>query len=137
MLRVPAENIIQLPLGIPGFDQARSFVLLDHRPGSIFHWLQSVDLPELAFVVIDPLGVDADYPVDNVHRGLTFLRLDPTEEVMLLVICTVPAAPSEPTANMLAPIGIGVQSRRGAQVVLHDTKYKARQPFLQATKAEK
>ena len=117
-------------MGIPGFGQAREFVLLDHRPGSIFRWLQSLDEPSLAFVVVDPLMIDPEYPLDSVRRGLGFLELAEDEDLIVLGICTVPGAPHSPTVNMMAPIGIGLDSRLGAQVVLHDTNYNSRTQFL-------
>ncbi|TPV95508.1 MAG: flagellar assembly protein FliW [Myxococcales bacterium FL481] len=119
-----------MPLGIPGFVQAQEFFLLDHRPGSMFRWLQCVNLPELAFVVVDPLTAIPDYPVDLVRRSVNFLDLDPDEDMIVLAICTVPPAPEPPTLNLLAPIGIGLTSRRGAQVVLHETGFGPREEFL-------
>lgn len=121
-----------MPLGIPGFASAQQFILLDHRPGSMFRWLQSVDIPELAFVVIDPLTAAPDYPVDLVRRSVSFLELDPDEDMIVLAICTVPPAPEPPTVNLLAPIGIGLSSRKGAQVVLHETTYGPRVEFLRS-----
>jgi flagellar assembly factor FliW len=116
-----------MPLGLPGFAQARTFVLLDHRPGSVFRWLQATDHPEIAFVVLDPLLFVPDYPVESVRRATGFLGIDPDEEIFVLAICTVPPAPGEPTANFLAPIGIGRTCRRGAQVVLHDSGFDSRE----------
>jgi flagellar assembly factor FliW len=66
-----------------------------------------------------------------VKKSLDFLGLPDNEELAVVVICTVPPAPAEPTANFMAPIGIGLDSRRGAQVVLHDTPYQPREPFLE------
>jgi flagellar assembly factor FliW len=105
-------------------------VLVDHRPGSVFRWLQAIEFPDLAFVVIDPLAFVPDYPVENVRKAIAFCELEPDEEVAVLAICTVPPAPEEPTANFLAPLGIGLRSRRGAQIVLHDCGFDTRVPFL-------
>jgi len=49
----------------------------------------------------------------------------------VLAICTLAAAPEQPTANLLAPVAIGRQSRRGAQVVLHDAAYDSRHPIVE------
>ncbi len=117
-------------MGIPGFGDARTFVLLDHRPGSIFRWLQSLSIPSLAFVVVDPLIVNESYPIESVRRGLAFLDLNEDEDLIVLGICTVPGNSEPPTVNMMAPIGIGIDSRRGAQVVLHDTSFGSRTEFL-------
>lgn len=105
-------------------------MLVDHRPGSIFRWLQSIDQPDLAFVVIDPLTFVPDYPVALVRKAASFVGLDPDEPLLVLVICTVPPVPAPPTANFLAPLGIGQQTRRGAQVVLHETGYGSAETFL-------
>lgn len=96
----------------------------------MFRWLQSVELGDLAFVVIDPTGFVADYPIDQVRKAIAFCELEPDEEIAVLAICTVPPAPDEPTANFLAPLGIGLRSRRGAQIVLHDCGFDTRVPFL-------
>ena len=105
-------------------------MLVDHRPGSVFRWLQSVEIAELAFVVIDPTAFTRDYPVEQVRKAIAFVELEPDEEIAVLAICTVPPAPDEPTANFLAPLGIGLRSRRGAQIVLHDCGFDTRVPFL-------
>lgn len=134
-LEIPEEHLLSFPIGIPGFPESRRYVLLDHRPGSLFRWLQSAELPDLAFVVIDPLLIDPDYPMDRIRDELSFLGLDSSEELIVLGICTVPPSPAQPTVNMLAPIGIGLQSRQGAQVILHDARYQARQSFLKKNAA--
>jgi len=105
--------------------------LLDHRPGSAFRWLQSLQRPDLAFVVIDPLEFRPDYPLAAVRRALGFLGLDDDEPLVVVTICTVPPAPARPTANFMAPIGIGLRHRRGAQVVLHESGYGSQDEFLE------
>jgi len=117
-------------MGLPGFPNDQTFVLLDHRPGSVFRWLQSCDTPGLAFVVIDPLVFVPEYPIEKARSAASFVGLDHAEELIVLVICTVPPPPAEPTANFLAPIAIGQASRRGAQVVLHDSGYTSAATFL-------
>jgi flagellar assembly factor FliW len=115
---------------VPGFDAAKRFVLLDHRPGSIFRWLQSLDIPSLAFVVIDPLLADPQFPLQDVRTQLDLLDLALGEPIIVLGICTVPAAPELPTVNLMAPLGIGLTTKVGAQVILHDRPFSARQEFM-------
>jgi flagellar assembly factor FliW len=117
-------------MGLPGFEQATAFALLDHRPGSVFRWLQALDRPDLAFIVVDPLTLKPDLPLDAVRRSASFAGIDPDEELIVLAICTVPPPPDPPTANFLAPIGIGRRSRRGAQVALYFSNMGIAEPFL-------
>lgn len=134
-IEVPQSAIIEFPHGIPGFPASCRYVLLDHREDSIFRWLQSVDQGELAFVVLDPLLIDQDYPIDAITSLLHQLDVCQDEEILVLGICTVPPPPGKPTVNLLAPLGIGVHQRIGAQVVLHNTPYSAQTEFLDAEKA--
>ena len=122
-------------MGIPGFPAANEFVLLDHRPGSVFRWLQSLQDPDLAFVVLDPRLVDDTYPIHLVRKAMGFLDLPEDEEVVVLSLCTIPPRPAKPTVNLLAPIGVGLKTRKGAQVVLHETRYGARMEFMAARAA--
>lgn len=117
-------------MGLPGFPDAKTYVLLDHRPGSVFRWLQAADVPDLAFVVIDPLAFRPNYPLALVRDAAAYAGLDPDEEMVVLVLCTVPPPPAQASANFLAPLGIGRSTRRGAQVVLHDSGFTSSEPFL-------
>jgi flagellar assembly factor FliW len=116
---VPPSQVIHLPLGLPGFPDAKAFVLVEHRPGSKFRWLQATHAPDIAFIVVDVASFMPEYPFADVRHALAFCDLEPDEELAVLAICCVPAPPGEPTANLKAPVGIGLRSRRGGQVLLH------------------
>jgi len=123
---IPQESVIRFPHGIVGFPGADRFCVLEVKPGSRFKLLQSTQRPDLAFVVTDPLLVDASYPVDMVHRLGTELGLDPDEPIAVAAIVCIPGAPKRPSANLLAPVAIGARTQIGVQVVLHDSPYQVR-----------
>ncbi len=127
--KTPPSQVIHLPLGLPGFPDATGFVLIEHRPGSRFRWLQAIAAPDVAFVVIDVAAFMPDYPFADVRHALGFCDLEPDEQLAVLAICFVPAAPQDPTANFKAPIGIGLRSRRGGQVLLHASGLEMQMPF--------
>lgn len=124
--------MIELPMGLPGFPDHHHFVLLEHKPGSMFRWLQSVEDPGLAFIVVDARSLVPDFPVELVRRSAGFVGIDEHEDLLVLIVCRVPPAPEEPTANFLAPIGIGRTSRKGAQVVMHETGFSTTEKILQS-----
>lgn len=101
----------------------------------MFRWLQSVDQGELAFVVVEPHRIATDYPTDSIAGLLRQLEVCEDDETLVLCICTVPPPPGKATVNLLAPVGIGVESRIGAQVILHNTQYSAQTEFLEPKKA--
>ena len=128
-IEVPENQVITLPMGLPGFPEAETFVLIDGHGNTPFRWLQAFERPDLALIVIDPLDVAPDFPLDLVRRSASFAGIDPDEDLVVLVVCTV-SQTEEPTANFLSPIGIGKTSRRGAQVVVHEPGFGSQERFL-------
>ena len=126
-VEVDTSVVLELPDGIMGFPDCRRVVLMDHQPGSPFRWLQSVEVPALAFVVIDPLDLVPDYPLEKLKDILADERKMPRpDNVVAAAITTVPPAPSPITANLTAPVVFDTDSRRGAQVILNDSRFKTR-----------
>jgi flagellar assembly factor FliW len=125
-LEIPDDSLVSFAQGIPGFPTARRFCLLEVKPGSRFKLLQNVEDPALAFVVTDPVALDPSYPLDTVRELASLLGLAKDEPMAIASIVTVPPPPRRPTANLLAPLAMGMQSRLGVQVVLHDGDYRVR-----------
>lgn len=125
-LEIPEDSVIEFRFGIPGFNHAHRFCLLEVKPGSRFQLLQCTHDPNLAFVVTDPLLVAPDYPLAAIQQLAAPAGIEPDEPLGVAAIVTVPPPPRRPTANLLAPVAIGTRSRLGAQVVLHDSPYQVR-----------
>lgn len=51
---VSENKIIHFVRGIPGFEKLRRFVLLDHNSEGSLKWLQSIDDPDVAFLLTTP-----------------------------------------------------------------------------------
>ena len=126
VLEIPAEATVVFPFGIPAFPESQSFCLVEVRPGSRFRLLQSTLRANLAFVVIDPLLVDPAYPLDQVREVAAEMGIEPDEPLAVAALVTVPPPPGRPTANLLAPLAMGMRSRTGVQVILHDSPYGVR-----------
>ena len=52
-IEIDESRIIEMPVGIIGFEDRRFVIISPDRYGQFF-WLQSLDNPDLAFVVTDP-----------------------------------------------------------------------------------
>ena len=124
-LEIPEDNTVVFPFGIPSFPDAQRFCLLEVRPGSRFRLLQCIERSNLAFVVIDPLQVEPGYPLDHVRLAASNV-IEPDDPLAVAAIVTVPPPPGHLTVNLLAPIVMGLRSRRGVQVILHDSAYRVR-----------
>ena len=60
---VDERQQILFPFGILGFEQLKKYVLLDARQQP-FYWLQSMDVEDVAFVLINPRLFRPDYVLD-------------------------------------------------------------------------
>ena len=100
-------------------------------------WFQSVEEPGLAFPVINPLVVKEDYnPVveDELLKGLGEIT---EENIVILLLLTVPQDATQMTANLKAPIIINADTRKGAQVVVENEEYEIKYKIYDILKGKK
>lgn len=130
-LELLEDKIIQIPSGLFGFPESKRYTLLEHRKGSPFVWLQSVDNGSLAFVLVDPLLVKPDYEVQINPQDMDELHLaDAPDGIQTLVIVNIASGEKvQLTVNLLAPIVINVKQKSGKQVILSDSRYSLRHPI--------
>ena len=60
-VEVSEEGILEFPYGIPGFLEEKTFALLPYQSDSPFSLLQSVNDPNLTFILIEPFSFFPDY----------------------------------------------------------------------------
>ncbi len=131
-IEIEESVILHLPGGLIGFPGCKRVVILDHQPGSPFRWLQSLDDPALAFVVIDPVDLVPDYPLDKLKEILfEERRMERPTHVAAAAITTIPPSPAPITVNLTAPLVFDSDTKRGAQVILHDPRYRTRHLLIQ------
>lgn len=123
-IEVRQDQIINLEPGLLGFTRFHRYVLIEHPRESPFLWLQSLDRPDMAFVVMEPQNLVADYlpgPLPQVGQDL---GVGTPEDLKVLVILTIPPGkPQEMTANLMGPVVINLKTRQGKQLVLEDPRY--------------
>ena len=103
VINVLDDDIINFPEGLLGFNELRRFVLLDDPTDEIFAWLQSCDEPGIAFPLLEPELFTATYKVQLTKHDLEILGLKTDEAVRAFSIITIPADPTQMTANLKAP----------------------------------
>ncbi len=115
------ESILTFPLGLLGFPEQQRYVILDHDTEAPFKWLQSVEEPALAFVIMDPALFHPGYHIDVPTDALIEIRAREREDLALVVILTIPSDdPGRITANLRGPLVIGQKSKLGKQLVLSE-----------------
>lgn len=127
---VPDETIITFPSGLLGFPEQQRYVILDHDTEAPFKWLQCVEEPGLAFVLMDPATFDAEYHIDVPVDALTEIKGEPSDDLTLVVILTIPSNdPGRITANLRGPLLISHKTKLGKQLVLSE-EFPTRHPLF-------
>ncbi len=131
-LEVPEASIMQIIGGVLGFPDESMFVLLEYSPP--FSWLQSVENPELAFVVVNAAEFGDEYVVP-LPIGDHEIGLNKDDEVAIMNLVTVRPDPSMTTVNLKAPIIVCLRTMKGRQFILDDERYPIRLPLWGASDA--
>ena len=124
------EDVLTFPKGLLGFPDVKRFLLLSEVIRAPFMWLQSIDEPDLAFVVLDPWIVQEDYQLDLSLEIRERLEITASEQVLTLAITVIPQDPKQMTINLRAPLIINTQSKLCEQLVLQDDRYDVRHPVM-------
>ncbi len=124
------EDVITFERGIPGFEQARKFVLTRMPAFEPFEWLVNVESRKLRFAVINPMLFRPDYnpPISQTH--IDGLQLAKPEDVALYCIVTLQKDPMQTTANLMGPVIINRSKRLGKQIILDDGSYSVKEKIL-------
>jgi len=118
---------LAFPYGIPAFEAERRFRLIDRKP---LQFLESETNPGLSFLLLPVTLVDPDYRLALSAEDRETLGV--TAESRLLCLAVITAAEDlPPTANLLAPVVVNLDTLRAVQAVRSDRVYSHKQPLLQ------
>jgi len=116
------------PEGLIGFESLREFVVIPSRKEGPLFWIQSVEDPQVAFVLTDPTNFFLDYKVVPDQSECGKLGLENPDDCLGLSVVTVHTDKTI-TLNLQAPILYSPQKCLGLQVILEKTKYETRTPL--------
>ncbi len=132
-VEVEDQSIILVQGGIIGFARYERYMIIEHKSESPFFWLQAVDSPDLAFVIVDPCLFMPDYNLTLSEPILADLKAQESQEVAVHVLVTIPhGRPQEMTANLLGPLVINTQAKLARQIIVDDERYSHRHPIISA-----
>lgn len=132
-IEVDERQKIYFPYGLFGFEGMKNFVLLDASQQP-FYWLQSMDLVEIAFVLIDPRLFRNDYSLDIDEEELKEIGIEDEKDILDFAIVTIPENSSKMTANLQGPILINKRSKVGRQSISRNSKWKVRHMIMEELK---
>ncbi len=123
---IEEERVIAMPSGMLGFPGNNRYAIMVHSKESPFNWLQSVDDPAVAFVIVDPLLVQPDYQISVHPSDVLEIEIEDPSKALFLVVVNIAKDYSLITANLQGPIVINAEKRLAKQLVLYNSPYSTK-----------
>ncbi len=128
-LEFDEEEIIFLDEGLLGFPMSKRYLLFSYADKSAFFWLQSVDEPEIAFIVINPFDFFSELEFVLSDEDAYDINLGHKEDSEVFTLVAIPeGSPEEMRTNLAGPVVVNVKNRHGKQVLMKG--YSPRQPLI-------
>ncbi|MFC1614778.1 flagellar assembly protein FliW [Gemmatimonadota bacterium] len=129
-IEIEEKDILTFPEGLVGFAAYKQFFIYNNQKKLPFFWLHSVENPNLAFVICDPLIFFPDYKVSVRKQELSILNIKDMDKLITCTIISISHNPFRMTANMQGPLVVNTENRKGKQLVLVDGNYTTRHTIL-------
>lgn len=137
-IEIDSKQIINFPSGLFGFESLNEFALLDAEQQPFF-WLQSLEVEQIAFILINPMIFRPDYDPSVVIDELEEigLKTNDDENILLFSIVTIPEDQSRMTANLQGPVIINKEARVGRQFISTCPDWKVRHNIIEELASER
>ena len=123
-IEVDEKKIVHFKDGIPAFENEHEFVILPYEEDSPYYFMQSVNSPDLAFLLTVPFLFFPDYTFEIDESAVNELEIKNPDAVFYYSMITIPNGSIRyMTANLLAPIVLNSDNMQAKQVVLENTNY--------------
>lgn len=129
-LKVREDEIVTLVQGMPGFEGYTRFAVIRLEEEGPFRVLQSLEDPDISFIIANPYYFFADYDIGLTEAVQEELSIQRTEEVEVWSVVTANEHIKDATINLMAPLIVNGAKRVGKQVILHESGYRVRQRLL-------
>ncbi len=128
------SEIINFPKGILGFSQLSRYVILEREKIAPFKWIQSVEDPNVAFVIMNPVQFFPSYKLEINEKELEELNYTNSRDLTVYVIINIPKDISLASADLLGPLVINSKKRLAKQAVMPESPYTTRHYLLDEIK---
>lgn len=139
-IEIADDKIITFDRGIIGFPELKRFTLLhdeEKGTGAGIRFLQSIEEPNFAMPVMDPLVVKPDYDPQVDEELLSCIGKLTEENILVLVTVTVPSDLTKMSVNLQGPFVINVTERKACQIIVESDKYPVKFPIYEILQARK
>ena len=123
-IEVDEKKIVHFKNGIPAFESEHEFIILPYEENSPYYFMQSVNSPDLAFLLTIPFLFFPEYTFEIDDETIKELEIKNYDNVFYYSMITIPNGSIRyMTANLLAPIVLNSDNMQAKQVVLEKSNY--------------
>jgi flagellar assembly factor FliW len=120
---------LEFPHGLPAFETQKYFRLIESPKREPLLFLESETNPELSFLMLPVALIDPEYQLALSAEDQEALGAGPKSRLRCLAVITA-AENLPPTANLLAPVVVNLDSGRAVQAVRSDARYSHKHRLL-------
>jgi len=121
------EDLIILPEGLVGMPNLRQWLILEMGDEIPMKWVQSLDRGDFGFPVTQPYLFHDEYEVKVPALAKAAMGATEDADLATLIITTVHQGGTRMTGNLMAPLVINTETRRGVQLTLDNPNFSMRQ----------
>jgi flagellar assembly factor FliW len=125
---IQEAQVLSFNEALRGFSDFKRWVLLGSDAEDML-WLQSVDEPGLALLLVDPFVRFEGFALDVPAAAAAALGAMQSDDILVLAPVTLGKANAPSTANLRGPILINWNTRCGMQVVVDGGPWSLREEF--------
>ena len=123
-IEVDEAKVVHFKDGIPAFEDEHEFIILPYEEESPYYFMQSLQSPDLAFLLTIPFLFFNDYSFEIDDETMRELDIKNQDDVFYYSMITIPnGSVRYMTANLVAPIVINGENMKAKQVVLEKSNY--------------
>lgn len=123
-IEIDEKRIIHFKDGIPAFEEEHEFIILPYDEESPYYFMQSLNKPDLAFLLTIPEIFFPDYAVEIDDATVSELKIEKSEKICVYTMITIPNGSVRlMTTNLLAPIVINTENMAAKQLVMDKSNY--------------
>lgn len=139
-IEIADDKIIVFENGIIGFPDLKNFALIhDEEKGTNtgIRFMQSLDEPNFAMPVMDPLLVKPDYDPKVDDELLASAGNISSDNILVLVTATIPGDLTKMSVNLQGPFIINVEEHKACQIIVENSDYPVKFPIYEILKSRK
>lgn len=126
LIEYSEAEIIHFDDGLYGFSEAKDFILVGEMNEDFpFMWMQSIQTPELAFIITSPFLFVENYDFELPDAVTSKMDISSVDDILIYCLTVIPEDVTKTTINLKAPIILNRITRAAKQVILNeDYPYK-------------